>query len=193
MKTIKRTVSCSLFIMLSLCLVCSTGCKSTGETKTETLYFEPPDRLIDDYAGMFQTDEVNWAWNQIGFRFSNYPSLSLTPFHLFMHEADQDLALKLDQGLLAWFNEAGITLADRGTIVCEGAIVEAKLERGFFKKLNLFADDKRDFLLEVEVVIKETATNTTICKIRHGAIAADIDSLQKGVLAGITSYFSLYQ
>lgn len=192
MNTLKRTVSCSLFIMLSLCLVCGTGCKSSGETETDTLYFEPPDRLIDDYAGMFQTNEVNWAWNQIGFRFSNYPSLSLTPFHLFNHEPDQGLALKLDEGLLAWFNEAGITLSDSGTIVCEGAIVEAKLERGFFKKINLFAEDKRDFLLEVEVVIKETATNTTLCKIRHGAIGADLDSLQEQVLAGITSYFNLY-
>jgi len=179
--------------MLSLCLVFSTGCKSTGEKKTEPLYFEPPDGLIDDYAGMFQTDEVNWAWNQIGFRFSNYPSVSLKPFHLFMHEGDRGLALKLDQGLLAWFNEAGITLSDRGTIVCEGAIVEAKLERGFFRKLNLFAEDKRDFLLEVEVVIKEAATSTTICKIRHGAIAADVDFLQERVLAGITSYFTLFQ
>ena len=193
MNTLKRTVSCSLFLMLSLCLICSTGCKSTEEKNTGTLYFEPPDRLIDDYAGMFQTDEVNWAWNQVGFRFSNYQSLSLKPFHLFMEEADHGLALKLDQGLLAWFNEAGITLSDRGTIVCEGAVVEAKLEKGFFQKLNLFAADKRDFLLEVEVVIKETATNTTICKIRHGALAAKVDSLQERVLAGITSYFTLYQ
>jgi len=180
--------------MLSLCLVCSTGCKSTGKKNTTaTLYFEPPDRLIDDYAGMVQTEEVNWAWNQVGFRFSNYQSLSLKPFHSFMDESDQGLALKLDQGLLAWFNEAGITLSERGTIVCEGAIVEAKLERGFFQKFNLFAADRRVFLLEVEVVIRETATNSTICKIRHGALTAEVDSLQERVLAGISSYFSLYQ
>jgi hypothetical protein len=193
MNTLKRTVNCSLFIILSLCCLSSTACKSTGEAETNTLYFEPPERLIDDYAGMFQTDEVNWAWNQIGFRFSNYQSLSLKPFHLFIHVPDKGLAHELDQGLLAWFKEAGITLSDSGTIVCEGAIVEAKLEKGFFEKLNLFAEDKRDFLLEVEVVIKETATNTTISKIRHGAIAAEVALLQERVLAGITSYFSAYK
>jgi len=179
--------------MISLFLLCSTACKSTGDTKTDTLYFDPPDRLIYDYSGMFQTEEVNWAWNQVGFRFSNYPSLTITPFHLFIHEPDQGLALKLDQGLLAWFKEAGTTLSDSGTIICESAIVEAKLERGFLKKINLFAEDKRNFLLEVEVVIKESATNTILCKIRHGALAADLDSLKEQVLAGITSYFTLYK
>ena len=193
MNTPKRTVTYSLFIVLSLCLLCTTACKSTGETETDALYFEPPDRLIDDYAGMFQTDEVNWAWNQIGFRFSNYPSISLTPFHLLMNETDQGLALKLDQGLLAWFKEVGIELSDSGTIICEGAIVEAKLQRGFFAKLNVFNEDRRDFLLEVEVVIRETATNTTICKIRHGALAAKVDLLHERVLAGITSCFSIYK
>jgi hypothetical protein len=193
MNTLKRTVQSSLFIILSFCLLLSTGCKSTGEVETDKLYFEPPDRLIDDYAGMFQTDEVNWAWTQIGFRLSNYQSLSLKPFHLFIHVPDKGLAHKLDQGLLAWFQEAGIKLSDSGTIVCEGAIVEVKLERGFFQKLNLFAEDKRDFLLEVEVVIKETATNTTICKIRHGAIGADVATVQERVLAGITSYFGAYK
>ena len=193
MNTLWRTVNCFLLILLVLCIVCNTGCRSREKTGTDTLYFEPPDRLIDDYAGMFQTDEVNWAWNQIGFRFSNYPSISLTPFQLFMNETDQGLADQLTQGLLAWFKEAGIELSDSGTIVCEGAIVEAKLERGFFQKINLFAEDKRDFLLEVEIVIKEPATNTTICKIRHGAIAEDLDSLQEAILAGITSYFNLYQ
>ena len=193
MNTRKRTVTYSLFIILSLCLLCTTACKSTGETETDALYFEPPDRLIDDYAGMFQTDEVNWAWTQIGFKFSNYQSLSLQPFRLFIDVPDQGLAQKLDQGLIDWFNEAGITLSDSGTIICEGAIVEAKLQRGFFAKLNMFDEDKRDFLLEVEVVIKETATNTTICKIRHGALAAEVDLLHERVLAGITSCFSIYK
>jgi len=193
MQTHTCTLTCALFIMLSLCLLFTAACKSTGDAENDTLYFEPPDRLIDDYAGMIQTDAVNWAWTQIGFRFSNYQSLSLQPFHLFIHVGDQGLAQKLDQGLLAWFEQAGITLSDRGDIVCEGAIVEAKLERGFFKKLNLFAEDKRDFLLEVEVVIKETATNNTICKIRHGALAADVALLQERILSAITSYFTVYK
>ena len=194
MYTRKRRNNYFLFILLGLCFLCTAGCKNTGEKKTtSTLYFDPPDRLISDYAGMFQTDQVNWAWTQIGFRFSNYQSISLQPFQLFIVGKDQGLARKLDQGLLDWFNEVGITISDSGTIICEGAIVEAKLEKGFFENLNVFDEDKRDFMLEVEVVIKETATNTTICKIRHGAMAADIAVLKERVLAGITSYFRVYQ
>ena len=193
MNTLQRTVNYTLFSMLALFLLCTTACKSTGDDNNDTLYFEPPDRLIDDYAGMFQTDEVNWAWTQLGFKFSNYKAVSLQPFHLFIETSDKGLAHKLDQGLLVWFEEADILLSDSAAIVCEAAIVEAKLERGLLKKLNLFAEDKRDFLLEVEVVIKETATNTTICKIRHGAIAADVALLQERVLGGITSYFSAYK
>jgi len=193
MNTLHRTVIYTLFFVLGLFLVCTAACKSTGNDNKDPLYFEPPDRLIDDYAGMFQTDEVNWAWTQIGFKFSNYKTVSLQPFQLFIETSDKGLAHKLDQGLLAWFEESGITLSDSASIVCESAIVEAKLKRGFLKKLNLFAEDKRDFLLEVEVVIKETDTNTTICKIRHGAIAAEVALLQERVLGGITSYFSAYK
>ena len=86
-----------------------------------------------------------------------------------------------------------MTLSENGTIICEGAIVEAKLERSFLKKLNLFDEDKRDFMMEVEVVIKETATNTTVCKIRHGVVATEIALLPELILAGITSYFSVYR
>jgi len=194
MNTRKCTCNYFLLIILGICLLSPAACKSTEEKKkTNTLYFEPPGSLIEDYAGMFQTDQVNWAWTQIGFKFSNYQSLFLKPFHLFIDKKDQGLASNFDQGLLDWFNETGMTLSESGTIVCEGAIVEAKLEKGFLEKINLFDEDKRDFMLEVEVVIKETATNTTVCKIRHGAIAADIPLLQERILAGITSYFSVYQ
>ena len=189
------TLNYFLFIILGMCLLCPAGCKSTEEMKTTTtLYFEPPRRLIEDYAGMFQTDQVNWAWSQIGFKFSNYQSLSLKPVHLIIdNKKGQGLASAFDQGFLDWFNETGVTLSERGTIFCEGAIVEAKLEKGFFEKINLFDEDKRDFMMEVEVVIKETGTNTTVCKIRHGAIAAEIPMLQERILAGITSYFSVYE
>ena len=190
----KRMLNYFLLSILAMCLLSPLACKSTEEKKaTTTLYFEPPGRLIEDYSGMFQTDQVNWAWTQIGFKFSNYESLSLSPFHLFIDEEDQGLAQKMDEGLLEWFNQAGMTPSEGGTIICEGAIVEAKLERSFLKKINLFDEDKRDFMLEVEVVIKETATNTTVCKIRHGAIAAEISLLQERILAGITSFFSVHQ
>lgn len=193
MYALKRIYNCFLLIPLCLFLAVTAACKSTGGSETVSLYFEPPDRLIDDYAGMVQTDEVNWVWTQVGFRLSNYTSLSLKPFQLFIDAPDRDISSKLDEGFSSWFKETGISLADSGAaIVCEGAVVKAKLERKFFEKINLFDDGNKDFFLEVEVVIKETATDATVCKMRHGALGADVALLQERLLSEITAYLSAY-
>ena len=47
----------SFIIIILACLLF--GCFNKGPT-TDRLYFEPPPRLIDNYSGMVEEEEVNW-------------------------------------------------------------------------------------------------------------------------------------
>lgn len=193
MSTAKHSDQRLFFIILTFCLGLSSGCMGTAKVETDKLYFEPPGRIIDDYTGMFQTQEVNWVWTQIGFRFSNYQTVTIKPFHLFSEVQEQGLSDKLYQGLIAWFKEAGIQLSDSGPVQVEGAVVETRLQKSFLEKYNPFNESRGDFFLEAEFIIRETSSPTTVFKIRHGVLSSDVASLPERLLADVTGYLNAYK
>src|SRR4030042_5722449 len=89
------------------------GCFNKGTT-TGKLYFEPPARLIEDYTGMVEVKELNWAWTQPGFRLTNYQNLTLKPINNLTEVEDSTIAILLYEGLAAWFTEAGFKTSDSG-------------------------------------------------------------------------------
>lgn len=182
-----------LFMMFILSLFLGSSCTGTAKPEIEKLYYEPPDRIIDDYTGMIRTEAVNWAWTQIGFRFSNYQSVELKPLYLFKEVQEQGLSDHLYHGLIAWFKEAGIQLSDSGPIQLECAIVEAKLKKKFFEKYNPFKQGREDFFLEIEVIIRETSSFATVCKIRHVVLAAEAATLPVRLLDDVTAYLDAYK
>ena len=106
---------------------------------------------------------------------------------------DQNISERLYKELTGWFKESGIEVSDNGEIICEGAVVELEIERGFFKKVNPLYERENDFYLEVELVIKEDTTQNTICKIRHGAVGNDIEIIIKRLQAGLFRYFDSHK
>ena len=89
------------------------GCLGKG-TSGGRLYFEPPERLIDDYTGMVEVMELNWAWAQPGFKLDNYQSLSLNPVINLTGVKDNGIARRVDEKLAAWFAENGFSLSESG-------------------------------------------------------------------------------
>jgi hypothetical protein len=168
------------------------GCLGKG-TSGGRLYFEPPDRLIDDYTGMVEVMELNWAWAQPGFKLDNYQSLSLNPVINLTGVKDNGIARRVDEKLAAWFAENGFSLSESGHIACEGAIVALKLDRSFTEKKYLFREKAADLFLEMEFVIKEMPSQNTLCKIRHGTVASKSDQLTGQLISGLLSYFETHR
>lgn len=182
-----------LFSFIIIILACFLfGCFNKGPT-TDRLYFEPPTRLIDNYSSMVEEEEVNWAWLKFDVRFGNYRSITIKPFQNLSFMDDQNISERLYKELTGWFKESGIEVSDNGEIICEGAVVELIIERGFFKKVNPLYERENDFYLEVELVIKEDTTQNTICKIRHGAVGNDIEIIIKRLQAGLFRYFDSHK
>lgn len=176
-------------LIISLLLA---GCRHKGEPSGR-LYFEPPARLLDTYAGMMEVDELNWAWTQPGFRLGNYPSLYITPLVNLSGVGDGGIDADIYEGLKTWCDQAGIQLSDDAQLSCEGAIVELKTERTFFEKISIFAEDRQDFLLEAEFIIQERPTRNILCKIRHGVTASEREQLASLFLSGLTRYFEAHR
>lgn len=185
MKKLKTTV-------IALGMVCAhmllSGCFN-HDKPTGRLYFEPPARLIDDYTGMVEVMELNWAWAQPGFTLSNYQSLSVKPVVNLTDVEDSTVAKHIDEALAAWFAQHGFILSESGQISCEGAIVALKLERTFFEKKFIFREKAADLFLEMEFVFREIPARNTLCKIRHGVIASKSDQLAGQLLSGLLVYF----
>ena len=55
-----------ILILLSVILFHGLAGCSHKEHKSDTLYYDPPPRLINDYTGMIEAEEVNWAWLRLG-------------------------------------------------------------------------------------------------------------------------------
>jgi hypothetical protein len=186
----------SILYSLLLCFVLVThyGCFFKGEKPkpVEKLYFEPPERLIDDYTSLIDGGKVDWAWSEIGFSFSNYESITVNPVAVLVPGADQNTANDIYQGLTLWFEEAQIQLGDDGQLLCEVAIVELDLEKSFFQKVNVFDESTDHFLLQIELIIKDRKRDYPICKIRHGAVAPDKNVLLHRVMVGLISYFEFH-
>lgn len=157
------------------------------------LYFEPPARLIQDYTGMVEVQELNWAWSQPGFALSNYRSFSIKPVINLSGVEDSAIAARVDEALSAWFTENGFSLADDAQIACEGAIVALKLDRTFTEKKYVFREKAADLFLEMEVVMKEMPSQTTLCKLRHGVVASQPDQLAGPLVSGLLSYFEAHK
>ena len=174
--------------------VCSllAGCIHRGQLSGK-LYFEPPERLIEDYTGMVEVDELNWAWTKPGFRLSSYGNVTIKPISNFTGIEDSAIPARIYDGLTAWCEQAGLKLSDDGQITCEGAIVELNIERSFMQKINPFREDEKDFLLEAEFIIKEVPTQNTLCKIRHGVTALQSDQLASLLLSGLARYFDAHK
>ena len=190
MNTILSRLFPGCFTVLCLILM-SSGCLKSSSSPTVKLYFEPPETLITDYTAMVEVEELNWAWTALGFRFSNYRSVTVNSVASLVAVTDKSVDEKLYRGLISWFEEAGIQLSDGGDLLCELAVVDLNLERSFLKKVNPFNEDNNDLVLEIELLITVRATGESVCKIRHGALGSTPDMLLKRVLGGLYSYFDL--
>ncbi len=171
-------------------LLCS-GCflKRSEPSEDVKLYYEPPDRLIDDYTAMIEVEEVDWAWSELGFSFSDFQSITINPVVLLAEGSDQKTADEIYQGLTLWFEESDLQLSDAGDLICDVAIVESDLERSFISKVNIFDESTDHFLLQLELIITDTRRQYPLVKIRHGAVAPKKNLLLHRVMVGLISYF----
>ena len=180
--------------LICFVLVTQYGCFFKGEKPkpVEKLYFEPPERLIDDYTSLIDGGKVDWAWSEIGFSFSNYESITVNPVAVLVSGPEQKMAGDIYQGLTLWFEEAEIQLTDDGQLLCEVAIVELDLEKSFLQKVNVFDESTDYFLLQIELIITDRKRDYPICKIRHGAVAPDKNVLLHRVMVGLISFFEFH-
>lgn len=177
--------------ILHVCLL--TGCFFNKEPNDKKLYFEPQPKLIEDCTGMVEGADVNWSWLKLGVRLSRYPSITIKPFKNLTSIDDQMICERLHQELTTWFKKNDIALSDNGQIICEGAVVELKLERDFINSVNPLYEEQDDLFLELELVIREKTTHDAICKIRHGAVGSEVDIIVEQVLAGLIRYFESHK
>lgn len=188
----KKSTACVLTVLMTCMVMLLSGCFSK-EKPAGRLYFEPPARLIEDYTGMVEVMELNWAWAQPGFKLGNYQSLSLAPVSNLTEVKDSTVAKRVDEELTAWFTQNGFALSQGGQLSCEGAIVALKLERTFVEKKYIFREKAADLFLEMEFVIKEMPAQNTLCKIRHGVIASQSDQLAGQLVSGLLSYLDAHK
>jgi hypothetical protein len=180
----------SVIAIIHLCLLI--GCFNKG-TDSKKLYFEPPERLIKDYNGMVEGEEVNWVWLKLGVRLRSYPSITIKPFKNLSSIDDQNISERLYQGLLTWLKENDITLSDKGEVISEGAVVDLKLDRPFIYNINPFYEKVDDLFLELELVLREKTTNETVCKIRHGTTGPEVDIIVEQTLVDLIRYFERHK
>lgn len=187
-----KNILYSLFICFVL--LAPYGCFFKGEKSkpVDKLYFEPPDRLIDDYTSLIEGGKVDWAWSEIGFSFSNFESITVNPVAILAPGPDQNMATDIYKGLTLWFEESEIQLTDDGELLCEVAIVEMNLKKSFLQKVNIFNESTDHFLLQIELIITDRKRDYPICKIRHGAVAPDKNVLVHRVMVGLISYFEFH-
>lgn len=187
-----KNILYSLFICLVL--LAPYGCFFKGEKSkpVDKLYFEPPDRLINDYTSLIEGGKVDWAWSEIGFSFSNFESITVNPVAILAPGPDQNMATDIYKGLTLWFEESEIQLTDDGELLCEVAIVEMNLKKSFLQKVNIFDESTDHFLLQIELIITDRKRDYPICKIRHGAVAPDKNVLVHRVMVGLISYFEFH-
>lgn len=188
----RKIIAAPLLAGMFFLLLLISGCFGKDTTPGK-LYFEPPARLIDDYTGMVEVQELNWAWSQPGFKLGNYRRYSIRPVLNLTDVEDTVVAARIDEELAAWFTKSGLSLADDGQISCEGAIVALKLDRSFTEKKYVFREKAADLFLEMEFVMKEMPAQNTICKIRHGVIASQSDQLAGQLVSGLLSYFEAHK
>ena len=189
-----KDVNRLIVVLISILFACLfAGCFNKRST-TDRLFYEPPPRIIGDYTGMVEARELNWAWFRLGDRFSNYRSITIKPFQNLTSVKEQSVSERLSDGVIKWFEVNGIDVSsDNGDMICEGAIVELKLERDFLNKYNPLYEGKNDLLLEVELVITERTTHHTISKIRHGVTGHEVGILVNRLLDGLVKYFDLHK
>lgn len=168
------------------------GCFNKG-SDGKKLYFEPPGRLIRDYTGMVEEEQVNWAWLKLGVRLRSYPNIAIKPFKDFTSMDNYNVSEKLYQELVAWFKKNDLIISDNGELICEGAIVDLKLERFFFEDINPFYEKVDDLFLEIELVMKEKNTGDTVCKISHGAVGSEANVIVEQVKADLIKYFDAHK
>lgn len=187
-----KNILYSLFICFVL--LAPYGCFFKGEKSkpVDKLYFEPPDRLINDYTSLIEGGKVDWAWSEIGFSFSNFESITVNPVAILAPGPDQNMATDIYKGLTLWFEESEIQLTDDGELLCEVAIVEMNLKKSFLQKVNIFNESTDHFLLQIELIITDRKRDYPICKIRHGAVAPDKNVLVHRVMVGLISYFEFH-
>jgi len=186
----KSTLLFSVITSIVL-ITCMSGCMNK-ETSPVRLYYEPPQRLINDYRGMVSMEGIAWTWLKLGVRLGNYDSITLKPFHNFTLVEDQNITAVLYEDFKAWLDKSDLTLDNEGELICEVAIVELTLERDFINKVNPFYEKKDDLLLEIELIITERNTQDTLYKIRHGVVASEVAMLTKQLLADLITYFNAH-
>jgi hypothetical protein len=81
-------------------------------------------------------------------------------------------------------------------MVLDGAIVDITLKEGIVEKIGkILPGDLEDKGVTVcaEVTIGDTATNIILCKIRHQATAADLESAVKKIADDVVRYINLHR
>lgn len=181
--------------MLKHCFLCLLvgACLNRSGDNPGKLYFEPPARLIDDYRGMVEVEELSFAWSQAGFRLSRYKNLTIKPVINLTGIEDGPIQALIYEGLIAWCEQSGLKLSDDGEISCEGAIVELNNERSFSDKVNVFRGEEIDFFLEAEFIVKEVPSQNILCKVRHGVTASQSDQLAGLLISGLARYFEAHK
>jgi len=183
------------FVIFTCCIALLTsGCflKRSESPEDAKFYYEPPERLIDDYTALIEVEQVDWAWSELGFSFSDFQSITVNPVMLLAEGPDQKMGEKIYQGLTLWFDESALQLSDSGDLLCEVAIVELNLERSFFNKVNIFDESTDHYLLQIELIITDTKRQYPLLKIRHGAVAPKKNLLLHRVMVGLISYFEYH-
>jgi hypothetical protein len=190
----ERTIMCKgngklFFSVITILLIsCMIGCLNK-KNSTDRLYYEPPQRLINDYRGMVSMEGIEWTWLKLGVRFGNYDSISLKPFQNLTLIDDQNISEGLYEDFMAWFEKSDLTLDNEGEIICEVAIVDLIIEREFLNRVNPFYEENIDLLLEIELIITERDSRDILCKIRHATTASEVDMLAKQLVADLIVYF----
>ena len=141
---------------------------------------------------MIEGAKVDWVWSELGFSFSNYNTITVNPVSVLAQGNHNNIANEIYQGLTRWFEEADIQVTETGELVLEIAIVDIKLERSFFNKVNIFDESTDHFFLQLEIIITDRKRDYPICKIRHGAVAPDKNTLLHRVMVGLISYFEFH-
>ncbi len=182
---------CLFLIITVISLSFLIGCFLKGEKKPP--YFNPPAKIIDDYTGLMEGEEVNWVWLRLGVRLRSYPNITLKPFENLASIDDQGITNRIYKGLQAWFKENDIILLDDGELVCIGALIDLNPNRPFYYEYNPFYEKEDDLFIELELVMREKNTQETICKIRHGVTGTDINIITDQIRADLIRYFEAHK
>ena len=174
--------------MAALPLVCG-ACRSSGQITADQEQFVRPqkfalstERLITDYDGMQQQDDIAWLWIKPGFDITRLHSaraleirnLSVTEYPWAVQTLDAALQ-QLFSG-----SDTSLTVAP--------AIVDLMPEARFFDRLFPTIIDYP--YIEIELVFFEQNSHTILCKLCHFAKAEEFPDALQQLIADLQAFIT---